>query len=280
MVKSFRSTFIILISLNLFTTSLASTLCGSSVSESAKSRLNTIRNFQKYLATQDKSLGDGLRAAEVYVFDRKKPVLNSQINIKKTPENLRQNQTVWFGQLNSYKHGSSGLGVKGTPTRVYLNPKNGEIAYINFDAQPIQLIETFNHYPKKPIYKVIEDSISLLRQDEFRHPGGFSTPVGPLKSGQFISDMTVEQAREQIGKEGSSVVLEYDSGVIVSGVIESYTAREYSLTDASKKVAVITFKDITARVQFGVHTLYEPDWGPFDMQAAPRLSHSGQLTHE
>ncbi|MFN9068252.1 MAG: hypothetical protein ACK5V3_13550, partial [Bdellovibrionales bacterium] len=198
------------------------------------------------------SVSLGFKAAQVFSADSSDPILKPQIKITEATKASQKNQKIWFGKSLKSEKDTQEVGVQGIPTRLYLNPKNGEVAYINFDDQPVALIETQNPSAPHPEFKIIENPELKLKQDQMRHPGGFSTPVGPLKNSLYLSDLTLEQARQIIGREGRSAVLEYESGVVVSGTIESFTTSAYS-----QKLAVITFKDKTARVKFGVHTLYD-----------------------
>jgi phenylalanine-4-hydroxylase len=80
------------------------------------------------------------------------------------------------------------------------------------------------------------------------HKDGFSSPIGKWKPIDI--------------KEGKTVKLEFESGVIVEGKVEKTLQRD-------GKLLVITFSSCTAK--YGDRVLFDPSWGNYDMAVGDRI---------
>lgn len=244
-----------------------SALCGSQIGDKEKYQKweAVMSKFEKFTAATDASKGKGLTNAALYVMDEKNPFR------EKSPESF------WYpGQIVSFyqpagKFGSAnkgGTAVQATPTRVYLTSE-GKIAYMAFDGQAVSLLE----------YSAGDRAYSKIPgQGPQQHPTGFSAPVGKIKGlSEHASQYSIRELKMFLGKkEGDEITIEFESGVVVTGVIEKFTSLTNS-ADEEGKAAVITFKDKTARVKYGVHTLFAPSWGVFDMLLMPEVSDSNTV---
>jgi len=92
-----------------------------------------------------------------------------------------------------------------------------------------------------------------------QHIHGFGTPVGKilwkgaLRSPASLQDAELSQLTE----------LQFESGVRVQGKVKSTTRRE-------GKLVVLTWEDCT--VTLGDRTLFQPEWGVFDMACGTRVA--------
>ncbi len=112
------------------------------------------------------------------------------------------------------------------------------------------------------------------------HSQGFGTPVGFLKlfpqssasdlSDQQWSTLGLEfaslpkgtEAGLEFSKSSKKVILEYQSGVIISGIPKSRFVRK-------GKTLILTLTE--ARAEFDGRVLYEPSWGPFDVALGAKV---------
>jgi phenylalanine-4-hydroxylase len=89
------------------------------------------------------------------------------------------------------------------------------------------------------------------------HSGGFGSPVGKLRYNQYplesLSDSELTNSGIIIGQ---SIVLEFESGVRVFGLLNSLTRREGKLILMTFDQCLVTLRD---------HALFLPAWGLYDM---------------
>lgn len=243
-----------------------SALCGAQTgNEKYKMWEAVVKKFETINARSDASKGKGLANAVLFLPDSKEGFGEKRANTF-----WYQNQIVNFFQAES-KFGNpnkGGTAVLGTPTRIFLTP-DGKIAYMAFDEQAVSLLEysaADQHYSKIP------------GQGPQQHPSGFSAPVGKIKGlTEYPNQYSARELKMFLGKkEGDEIAIEFESGVTVTGVIEKFTSLSNS-ADEDGKVAVITFRDKTARVKFGVHTLFAPSWGVYDLLLMPEVSDSNAV---
>jgi phenylalanine-4-hydroxylase len=81
------------------------------------------------------------------------------------------------------------------------------------------------------------------------HKEGFGSPIGKWKPTEI--------------KEGKQTKLEFESGITVEGKIDK-------VLDRDGKLLVISFSN--CRAKYGVRTLFDPDWGTFDMAVGDRIT--------
>ena len=126
---------------------------------------------------------------------------------------------------------SSGLQVSGTFNEVVTGPND----------EPIYLRTT------GPTALAFADQ-ELPGHGNSYHGEGFGSPIGNWK--------------ETTLTEGEIADLEFESGVRVTGKVESLLRRE-------GRLLLVTFSD--CRVTFGERVLFEPSWGPFDMAVGKEI---------
>lgn len=98
----------------------------------------------------------------------------------------------------------------------------------------------------------------LSGHDKTYHAHGFGTPVGFLKAhpGKCPSTFTDAEWMSLDVVPGKTAHLEYASGVVVTGKVQSRTARD------GKTILISLTK---ASANFGDRVLFAPEWGTFDM---------------
>jgi phenylalanine-4-hydroxylase len=97
-----------------------------------------------------------------------------------------------------------------------------------------------------------------------RHPHGFSSPLGRLKNhSRCLSTYT----RSDLGNLGlhqnRRSRLEFESGVVVEGMLSSWLYRD-------NKLVLMTWQD--ARVTLGEQLLFDPSWGDYDMAVGSEVA--------
>jgi phenylalanine-4-hydroxylase len=96
------------------------------------------------------------------------------------------------------------------------------------------------------------------------HAEGFGAPIGNWNSAEKAPEMLSEQELTELGiAAGQDTAVEFRSGVVVKGHVESILRRE-------GKLLLITFTN--CRVTFGDRVLFEPEWGNFDMAVGARIT--------
>lgn len=177
-------------------------------------------------------------------------------NLAPTPETRRPNRlrapnffTNGMGDFVPGNYGryvfNSGMAVQGQLSHVMV--LENQLAFVKFHG-PTQLMDR------------VGDSFEVLpRQSEGQHPGGFSSPVGPLIGFEKpLYEYSLEELAERRIEEGQQVSLRYESGIQVTGTIEEIQ------TFAGRPV-VIRFVNKSARMKIGSKTLFAPSWGVFDL---------------
>lgn len=202
--------------------------------------------------------------AKVYTKDSKAPQSNESMAYQKgvtQPYFVLGNYSLVFSNRSSHQ-----TAIQGVPTSIYRG-EDGLPAYIGYN-NPISLWSSRQ-------FRGVKYIEPIPGQGTDRHPG-FSTPVGKLKpdakrTTDDLSQMTtngIPSVYREIGVPGETVKLEFASGVVVEGKIKGYTTGE------DDKLTVITFESGTATVTFGVHTLFKPNWGEYDLLVIPTISDS------
>jgi phenylalanine-4-hydroxylase len=100
-------------------------------------------------------------------------------------------------------------------------------------------------------------------QGKGHHAHGFGSPAGRIEGTSTPPErMTDEQINAFTDKEGITT-FRFESGVEVCGMV-SYTRRHKGL------VTLISFTG--CRVTIGAHTLFDPDWGIYDMAVGEKIT--------
>ena len=140
---------------------------------------------------------------------------------------------------------SSGLQVTGTLATI-LKDENGEAVYFRTKG-PTAL--SFDHK-------------QLDGQGTETHRKGFGTPIGSLEGNIVLEDCSAEQLQELGIIEEKEVVLTFQSGVKVEGIIKNIIMSE-------NKPILISFKECT--VGYKGMMLFEKSWGTFDMAVGAKV---------
>ena len=104
----------------------------------------------------------------------------------------------------------------------------------------------------------------LPGHDRRYHKDGFGSPIGSWKNTATLPESLSEQELNGLGFAiGKKVVVEFVSGVTVTGTIREMTRRD-------GRLLMISFSDCT--VKFGDRVLFEPSWGTYDMAVGSGIS--------
>ena len=138
---------------------------------------------------------------------------------------------------------STGLQISGKFTTLIPNPKNtAQAAYIQTVG------------PSALAYRNQE----MVGHSSLYHASGFGSPIGKLKGSNLaIEDMTPSDLEAFGIVEGNTVVLAFESGVMVEGKIVT------GIRNLFGKIMLISFVDCMVRFQEQI--LFQPQWGQFDM---------------
>ena len=116
----------------------------------------------------------------------------------------------------------------------------------------------------------LRDSTGMVisGQGAQRHPEGFSSPIGLVKTKfgeKSLSSMKSKEELAAIGLiPGETSQLVYASGVKIVGIYEGATF------SADGQLQILTFK--VAKATLGTDVLYDPSWGVFDIIVGEKVS--------
>ena len=181
-----------------------------------------------------------------------------------TPK-LNKHQIVSFfspefadGTLNR-----GGTMVQGTPTEIIFDAKKHP-AYIIFAGQTVRILE-------HTAYMGSNSTQVIKGQSYKQHAQGFSSPVGLLKGWKHgLSEIPIYKLKAAFAEHTDAAgvtTLQFESGVVVKGVIERYTEDN----SAKNTATVISFKKGTCKVTLGERVLFDPAWGVYDMVLATTI---------
>jgi phenylalanine-4-hydroxylase len=133
-----------------------------------------------------------------------------------------------------------------------------------------RVTEVLTDETRTPIYlRTTEKSALAHREKELPghgidyHREGFGSPIG---AGKARRKRRASERRRSTGDRscrGQRGRIEFASGVVVEGTVESILRRD-------GKLLLISFSD--CRVNYGDRVLFEPAWGTFDMAVGERIS--------
>lgn len=139
---------------------------------------------------------------------------------------------------------NSGLQLTGT-LRNIIKDEQGEAIYIQTEG------------PSALAYQNTE----LSGHGKTTHQDGFGAPIGKTKNQQKPME---ELTDKELGiKQGKEFIIEYESGVKIIG-----TPVESLRKDG--KLILLSFKD--CRVTLGDETLFQPEWGTYDLAIGDKIS--------
>lgn len=142
---------------------------------------------------------------------------------------------------------NSGLQISGKLAEI-VTSTSGEALYYKF-AGPVQLSE---------------NGAQLKGHGKDYHAEGFSSPLGLLRgSTKCLSEYAASDLKSDGIAIGSTATLNFESGVIVTGLVKSLTYSQ------SKKLMLIAFENAT--VKKGDTVFFDPAWGTFDMAVGSRV---------
>jgi len=96
------------------------------------------------------------------------------------------------------------------------------------------------------------------------HKDGFSSPAGKLKDYAMPVENLNNSDLNYFGiEEGKAVVLEFESGITISGMVKS-------IHSSNGKTQLITFTDCTVKDKVG-NLLFDPSWGVYDMAVGEQI---------
>ncbi|MGC6427983.1 MAG: aromatic amino acid hydroxylase [Flavobacteriales bacterium] len=132
----------------------------------------------------------------------------------------------------------------------------------------LQVSGTFSKVIQKneqPIYLSTNSATALAWQDKelvghgkSYHKDGFGSPIGLLKNSDIpIEEMSMDMLKENNIISGNSVVLEFESGVIVKGFLNNIWKNRKGIN------MLMSFSD--CEVTYKNEYLFKPEWGLYDM---------------
>jgi phenylalanine-4-hydroxylase len=142
---------------------------------------------------------------------------------------------------------SSGLQVSGTFSKA-MGDSNNQPIYIGTSS---------------PTALAWQD-IELVGHGRDYHADGFGSPVGKLAGiNTPLEEMSMEQLASAAIVSGENVVLNFESGVQVSGYLSNIRRNRYGV------IILMTFTDCT--VKLGDEVLFAPEWGVYDMAVGEKI---------
>ncbi|WP_428330613.1 aromatic amino acid hydroxylase [Mucilaginibacter sp.] len=143
---------------------------------------------------------------------------------------------------------SSGLQVSGTFNESRVNA-DGELIFIKTTGPSALAV----------------DNKQLNGHGKDYHKDGFSSPVGKLKGHAMpLENLAVTELNYFGIEEGKTVVLNFESGITVNGLVKS-------ILSSNGKTQLITFTDCTVTDKDG-NILFDPSWGLYDMAVGEKIT--------
>lgn len=168
---------------------------------------------------------------------------------KSALEKARQSRTVNTVELDSGLQISGQL-AKWTPVEIGAQEEQHRVAYLQFEG-PAQLAVNGKELPGHGVQT---------------HAQGFGTPIGFIKGspGNPLAQWSDSQLESAGIQKEKDVRLEFESGVVVSGRLESW------LRTKSGVLLLLSFSNCT--VTLGSQVLFQPAWGTFDMAVGSKVA--------
>ena len=142
---------------------------------------------------------------------------------------------------------SSGLQVSGTFSKVITND----------NVEPVYMATS------SPTALAWQDK-QLVGHGKSYHHHGFSSPIGKLKKTSTpLENMHIDDLASIGVFPGEKAKLEFESGVIVEGVLSNVYRNRYGVN------MIMTFNDCTVTYNGGV--LFDPSWGVYDMAVGEKI---------
>ena len=123
----------------------------------------------------------------------------------------------------------------------------------------------------EPVYMATSSPTALAWQDKqlvghgkSYHHHGFSSPIGKLKKTSTpLENMNIDDLASIGVFPGEKAKLEFESGVIVEGVLSNIYRNRYGVN------MIMTFNECTVTYNGGV--LFDPSWGVYDMAVGEKI---------
>lgn len=143
---------------------------------------------------------------------------------------------------------NSGVQISGIFTEL-IKDENGEVVFVKTTGPTI----------------LCEQEQLLIGHGKEYHKEGYSTPVGKLKGYEKpFQDYRLNELKKYGIEAGEKCKLEFESGIIVNGIIHSFRKNKFG------KTLLISFSDCT--VTFNERILFLPEWGIYDMAVGENVS--------
>lgn len=135
-----------------------------------------------------------------------------------------------------------------------------------------QIVEVITDSNDVPVYVRLQGPSQLCYQDlelpghdKRYHEHGFGTPLGRLKKfpGRCPSSLSEAEWSQLSAEPGMLTTLEYESGVLVKGVVQERTLRD-------GKTIIVTLNE--AKAEYQGRVLFDPSWGTFDIAIGSSVS--------
>lgn len=123
--------------------------------------------------------------------------------------------------------------------------------------------ETINFIKLNGPSQISYNNIQLDGHGVDYHSHGYSSPIGELKDGTKLSQLTLKELKELGIYHDNNVTLEYASGITLQGTVKKITTKKDS-------PILISFTD--CKIQLNDKILFDPSWGEFDLALGEKVS--------
>lgn len=94
------------------------------------------------------------------------------------------------------------------------------------------------------------------------HSHGYSSPIGPLKDGTELSNLSLTELKDYGVFHGANINFEYASGIKLTGKIEKII---------TKKQSPILISFTNCKITLSDKVLFDPSWGDFDLALGEKV---------
>lgn len=197
-----------------------------------------------------------------YTYDITKP--QPQLFVTPTFQNLIDVLEQFADSMSFRIGGAHGLKKaiqnRNTCTAVYSSglQVSGTFVDIKEDENGVYFLKTLGETA------LAIDNKQLKGHGKDYHKDGFSSSIGRLKGiDKPLEDFTTSELVAIGIKTGSEVLLDFESGMVVTGNVKH-------IHSANDKILLISFTDCTVTDKDHIK-LFEPDWGVYDMAVGEKI---------